>query len=124
MKTKNLFKRNDLIVIAVVAIIAVILLIPSFLKKQDLIATVYADGDIVKTINLNEVSEEYSFSPKDGVEIRVEKGTIYFSTAVCRDKLCINSGKLNKNGQTAACLPERIVISISGSKNSPDMLTY
>lgn len=121
---KKLFRKNDLIVIAVILAAALVLLIPNLSKKQSLTATVYADGEIVKTINLDEVKENYTFSPKDGTEIRVENGAIYFTSAVCRDKLCINSGKLYKNGQTAACLPERIVISISSGKNSPDMLTY
>lgn len=121
---KKLFKKNDLIVIAVILAAALIMMIPGVINKENLTATVYVDGNIVKTINLEEVKNSYTFSPKSGTEICVENGAVYFSSAVCRDKLCIHSGKLNKNGQTAACLPERIVISISSGKNSPDMLTY
>lgn len=124
MKNIKLFRKNDLIIIAAAAVIALILLIPNLIHKSNLTASVYVDGKITETIALDGVSEAYTFSPKEGTEISVEHGKIRFSSAVCRDKLCVNSGWLTKNGQTAACLPERIVISISGGKGSPDMLTY
>lgn len=124
MKERKLFRKNDLIVIAAVLLLAAILLIPSLFKKGKLVATVYVDGEIVEKIDLSSVADGYTFSPKDGTEIQVENGKIRFASAVCRDKLCVNSGWLTKNGQTAACLPERIVISVSGSESSPDALTY
>ena len=120
----KLFRKNDLIVIAAAVLAALLLLIPSLIKKDSLTATVYADGTVIKEIELDKVEAAYTFSPKDGTVIEVENGRIRFSSAVCRDKLCVGSGWLDRNGQTAACLPERIVISISGGKGSPDMLTY
>lgn len=124
MKERKLFRKSDLIVIAAVLLLAAVLLIPGLLKKEKLVATVYADGEIIETIDLSAVSDGYTFSPKDGTQIQVENGKIRFLSAVCRDKLCVNSGWLTKNGQTAACLPERIVISVSGGESSPDALTY
>lgn len=120
----KLFRRNDIIVIAVVAVIALILFIPSLLKKDKLTALIYVDGEVAEEIQLDDVAEAYTISPKNGTEIEVQNGRIRFSSAVCRDKLCVNSGWLDRNGQTAACLPERIVISIKGSGGAPDMLTY
>lgn len=124
MKDKKLFTKGDLIAAAAVVIIALLLFIPSCLKKDRLVAEVYCDGKTVEVIDLTAVKEAYTFSPKNGAEITVENGRIRFSSAVCRDKLCVNSGWLNKNGQTAACLPERIVICVKGSGAAPDMLTY
>lgn len=124
MKDKKLFAKGDLIAAAVVIIIALLLFIPGLLKKDRLVAEVYCDGETVEVIDLTAVEKAYTFSPKKGAEITVENGRIRFSSAVCRDKLCVNSGWLDKNGQTAACLPERIVICIKGSDAAPDMLTY
>ena len=120
----KLFRKNDLIIIAVTAIIALVLLIPSMLKKDRLLATVYVDGTVLEEIDLTGVEKNYTFSPKNGTEIEVENGKIRFCSADCKDKLCVKSGWLDRNGQTAACLPERIVISITGSDGTPDMLTY
>ena len=124
MKDRKLFKKGDIIIIAAVAALALVLLAPSLVKKDSLTAQIYVDGQMAEEIDLSAVSESYSFSPKDGTKIEVENGKIRFASAVCRDKLCVKSGWLDRNGQTAACLPERIVISIKGGGSAPDMLTY
>lgn len=124
MKRIKLIKKGDLLVIAVIAAIALILFIPTLSKKEYLTASVYADGKIIREIDLNAVEKTYTFSPKEGTEIEVSHCRIRFCSAVCRDRLCVSSGWLDRNGQTAACLPEKIVICIKGSDNAPDMLTY
>lgn len=120
----KLFRKNDLIIIAVVAIIALVLFVPSLIKNDSLTATIYVDGNVTDEIELNGIDKPYTFSPKNGTEIEVQNGKIRFSSAVCKDRLCVKSGWLDSNGQTAACLPERILISIKGSDGAPDMLTY
>lgn len=124
MKNIKLFRKSDLIIAAAVILLALILFIPSLMKKDVLIASVYVDGQLIKEINLNDTEKSFTFSPKAGTEITVENGKICFSSSVCRDSLCEKSGWLYKNGQTAACLPEKIVICIKGSDSAPDMLTY
>lgn len=124
MKKIKLFKKTDLIVVAVVLLIALALFIPSLFKNDRLTAEIFADGKIIETIELDEVGKAYKLTPKDGTEIEVDKGRIRFCSACCKDELCIKSGWLDKNGQTAACLPERIVISIRCGADAPDMLTY
>lgn len=124
MKNIKLFKKGDIIVIAVVILAALILLLPKLFNSDRLTATIWVDGEITQTIELDEVEKAYTITPKSGTTIEVQQGKIRFAQAVCRDKLCVNSGWLDTNGQTAACLPERIVVSISGSDGSPDMLTY
>lgn len=124
MKNIKLIKKSDLIVTACVLLVALLLLIPSLLKKDRLTATIYVDGEIYENIDLGTVTQSYTLTPKDGTEITVENGKIRFSSAVCKDKICVNCGWLDANGQTAACLPQKIVISIRGSGSAPDMLTY
>lgn len=124
MKDIKLFRKQDLAVTVVVLLLALALLIPSFLKKDTLKASIVVDGKITKEIDLSSVSQDYVFSPKSGTEIEVGKGKIRFSSACCKDGLCVNSGWLTKNGQTAACLPERVVIYLEGSDSEPDILTY
>lgn len=120
---KKLFGKADILIIISVLILSLLLFIPNLFNSNNLIATVYVDGETVEEINLNEVENTYTFSPKDGTEITVEKNRICFSVACCKDELCMKSGWLGKKGQTAACLPERVVISIKGT-NKTDMMTY
>lgn len=120
---KKLFMRADFIVILTVIILSILLFIPNLLNDSTLTAQIYVDGEVVEEINLQEVEKSYTLTPKDGTKITVEKGKICFSDAHCKDELCIKSGWLSKKGQTAACLPERVVVSIKGTDKT-DMMTY
>ena len=126
MKEIKLFKLNDLIIIGIVIVAGLAMLIPKFFSKDNLTAEIYVDGKIEYEINLNDVEEQYKINPNSNpeTEITVENGRICFSHAECKDKLCVGSGWLSSNGQTAACLPARVVINIKGNDNSVDMMTY
>ena len=122
----KLFKRTDLIIILVVLLSAAAISIPRFLNSDKLTAEVYVDGRLEETIDLSAVEKEYKLVPntEPKIEITVAKSEIYFSHAECKDKLCIKSGKLTSGGETAACLPARVVISIKSNKNKTDIMTY
>ena len=120
---KKLFGKTDFLIVISVLALSLLLLIPSFSDNSRLTAQIIVDGEVTEEIDLDAVSDAYTFSPKDGTAVTVEKGRIRFSDACCEDELCIGSGWLSAKGQTAACLPERIVIAISGTDKT-DMMTY
>lgn len=122
----KLFKRTDLIIIFAALLAAATISIPRFLNSDNLTAEVYVDGRLEEIIDLSAIEKEYTISPNSDpkVEITVGRGEIYFSHAECKDKLCIKSGKLTSGGETAACLPARVVISIKSNKNKTDIMTY
>ncbi len=120
---KKLFGKTDLLITVAVLVLSLLLFIPSLSGDTGLTAQIIVDGEITEEIDLDAVEKAYSFSPKDGTEIEVARGRLRFSDACCRDELCIASGWLSAKGQTSACLPERIVITIKGTDNT-DMMTY
>lgn len=120
---RKLFSRTDIFIIIGVIVLSFIFLIPNFFKNDELIAQVYADGEIVKEFNLSEIEEETVFCPNENVVISVRNGAIRFSSSSCKDELCVNSGWLTAKGQTAACLPQKVVITIKGAGKT-DMITY
>ncbi len=121
----KLLKKGDIIIAAAVLLAAALFAIPKLTSSDKLTAEIYVDGVLERTVDLSD-SENYSFSPKSkpNVTINVGDGAIWFSQADCKDKLCIKSGKLTSGGQTAACLPERVVVSVVSDKNKTDVMTY
>ncbi len=58
-------------------------------------------------------------------EIHIENNSVYIHDSPCPDKLCVMAGKLDRTGQWAACLPNRIFVSIEGNQDDEiDDLNY
>lgn len=120
---RKLFRQTDILIIIGVLVLGFLFFLPNLFKKDELIAQVYVDGEITEEINLSEVSKEYTFSPKEDVVISVKNKAVRFSSSSCKDDICINSGWLTSKGQSAACLPQRVVVTIKGADKT-DMITY
>lgn len=116
MKTK-LLKKGDIAVILVILVAAALFWFFRTQQTDRLEAVITVNGETVETIDLSAVKEkriiELDTDPK--VVIAAENGTIYFESAECDDKLCINCGKLSRKGDTAVCLPAKTVVTVSGS---------
>lgn len=46
----------------------------------------------------------------------IENGSVRMTAASCPDQVCVQSGPISQPGQTIVCLPNRIVIEITGEK--------
>jgi hypothetical protein len=98
-------------------------------------ATRETDGKKFAEVSVNgQVSEVFvlgenrSFSPegRPAVRIEVRDGAVGFVSSDCPDKTCIHSGFLSLRGQTAACLPNRVVVRVlaEGGKEALDSTTF
>ncbi|MDR1508432.1 MAG: NusG domain II-containing protein [Synergistaceae bacterium] len=87
-------------------------------------ADVTVDGQFVKTIMLDR-EETYSPPGRPGVQIAVRGGMIGFVRSDCPDKICVHSGFLSIPGQSAVCLPNRVVVRVaSGEEDEIDSAVY
>ena len=122
---RKLFGRFDIILIIAVLIICASFIVPNFLKKGDIVATVLYDGKTVETVNLSKNEKNYVLNI-GRCEIAVEKNEIYFKSSPCKDEICLNAGRLSKSGQFASCVPEKVTILLKGStdRSLPDVVTY
>ncbi|MER2183468.1 MAG: NusG domain II-containing protein, partial [Clostridia bacterium] len=49
----------------------------------------------------------------------IENGEAWVSEANCPDKICMGMGKISKNGEFIACLPNQVIIVVEGGEESP-----
>jgi hypothetical protein len=47
--------------------------------------------------------------------IRISGGAAWFVSSPCKNKVCIEMGKIHTAGAWAACLPNKVMISIEGT---------
>lgn len=110
---KNVFfKSKDIIIIGIIIIFAVMLYfgIRPFAKNGQR-AEILLEGKVIKTLDL---SKDAVYSPEDmDVMFEVKNGKARFVSSDCPDKICVNTGFIDKKGQTAVCLPNKLVLKIT-----------
>ncbi len=110
------FRVRDLLFIAAVLAIALtfFLLSKRDLSGSSLEAHVYIDGELVDRIVLETgVDKDYSYPVRPAVRLhQYPDRTIAVIVSDCPDKTCINTGKIGKPGAFAACVPNRVLVTI------------
>lgn len=119
--------KKRLVYLGLFALVLVLALICFYFygvkKEQGVRALIYKDGELLKTVSLENVSEAYEFEIKDGDSfnlIRVEEGRIRVVSASCPDKVCVNSGYISDGVIPIVCLPNKLVIEIEGAEAAAD----
>ena len=110
------FARGDLMLIAALLIagLAIIALL-SFTRQDGRQAVVRANGQIVTRLPLAQdarVPVEIEGSVTNVVV--VQDGAVHMEEADCPDHLCIRRGAIRYAGDSIICLPNKVVVEISG----------
>ena len=56
--------------------------------------------------------------------LEVRDGRVRFVDSPCVGRLCVHSGWLSRSGQVAACLPNGIVVEVTGGDREFDAISY
>ena len=116
-------KKRDIIFIGVLLVVALIafFVVDKFIKKDGNKVVIKVDGEIVKIVNLTDTKNIIVNGYDGGTNtVVIENGTVYMTEADCPDKICVNTGKISKIGETIVCLPHRVVVEIQGEVSQSD----
>lgn len=120
MKNSIGLKKGDAFIILFFAFLCLLLFLPPlFAGSGNVTAVIWRDGEKVREIDLSAVEKSFEIQV-NGCVLLVERGKISFASSTCRDKLCKKSGYLSKNGDTAACVPNKVVVRIENGKENFD----
>lgn len=105
-------RTGDFILAAVIILAAVSIWAYPHIKESSFAqyAEIGLSGELLKTVSLKE-DMEFAVG---GCEVRVEGGEIYIAEADCPDRVCVNTGKISRSGQSIICVPNRLSIKIAG----------
>lgn len=118
--------KGDIIIIISVIISALLI----FFITSDML--IYESDVIFVEINLNG-DIIHKLSIEDDVEILVEDNyqnlvviegnSVKVINSTCPDGVCENFGNIQKEGQTIICMPNKLIIQISGTQTEIDVIT-
>ena len=102
-------------------------IIHSQLSETAKTAQILQDGQVIQTIDLQNVKEPYEFEiiAKNGGHntIRVENGKIGIVHASCPDKICVKQGFSTNGTLPIVCLPNKLSVVIVNDNDGLDAVT-
>ncbi len=123
-------KKSDIVIISAILIISAVAWVTYHyvFGNKAAKAEIYYKSQLVETVDLTaEMDKKFSIVQNKNVVFHVSKdGGICFEESNCRDKICIHAGRLHTIGESAACLPNDIVMKIVArdkrSADDPDIM--
>ena len=114
-----------IVLIAAVALLAAAAALWLHFRHSDAaIANIYLDGECIRSIDLNKVTEPEIFTVEGEIgtnTVQVEPGRIRVSHAECPDQICVHMGWLtSEGGMPIVCLPNKLIISLDEAAAAPD----
>lgn len=120
---RSKLKWGDFVIIGVVlALAAVIAAVLALGVSGDrLYAEVWQDNTLVERVELTDSTDRTI--DLDGHNVIVLSGrTATMRSADCHDQVCVRTGTLTRAGQVAVCLPNRVVLRITGGTSEIDAI--
>lgn len=135
-QTVNYQKTARILTVCILLLAAVCAAVIFFLYREShnasrLTAEIYQNGELIKSIPLDDVTAPYTFTitGDNGCtnEIEVRPGSIGIRSASCPDKLCVRQGFIKNTLLPITCLPNHLVIRLSedgAGDQGPDIITH
>ncbi len=116
---KRSFCRFDALAASLVLALAgaVALLFYGGRSGDALTATVTRDGETLGVYALQTLSDELILTPEElgyPLTIRLTKDGAEVTESSCPTQDCLHTGKITRSGESIICLPNRLVIQLSG----------
>ena len=118
MKNKRL--RNDIILICSVIVFTLIILVAiTLINKTGSEVIIEQNSKQVAVLDLNK-DQEYNLYNGGKIcnTVIIKNGEAYMIYADCKDKICVNHNKISKNNESIICLPNKVIITVTNSKNN------
>lgn len=123
LKLFKQIKKGDISAVIIIVILCIIWFFHGGAGER-LTADIYLEGEKVQSVLLWELTQEKTVTV-GGCVILLSRDGASFINSECSDKLCEKRGMLKKAGDTMACVPERVVLSLRSDKKSDfDSVVY
>lgn len=120
---RSRLKWGDFVIVAAVLLLAAGLaaVLARGQGGELLYAEVWQDNTLVERVQLTEETDRTI--DLDGHNVIVLSGrTAAMQSADCRDQVCVRTGTLTRAGQVAVCLPNRVVLRLTGDTGEIDAI--
>ena len=110
---------DGLVVLAVVLLAGVLVFLLRPSDSSAVTAVVTLDGAVVAQYRLDQLEEPATLTLQEAsypLTIQAEQGRICIAHSDCPSQDCVRTGWISRPGQQIICLPNRLIISLSGAE--------
>lgn len=121
---RKLIGRVDILIIFLALLAPLLFFFLQSTNTDGLCAAVSVNGKVVETVSLSALQGPKQITLENGIQIEVSRDGARFLSSDCADKVCLSRGTLHKNGDAAACVPNKTVLYLTGGKKDVDVITF
>ena len=74
-----------------------------------------------ETVGRYELDKDQTIRIGEGNTCEIKEGSVRMVSADCPDKLCVKSHGISKPGESIVCLPNNVILKITGQKGDADI---
>ena len=105
-------RKNDIFLTALIIVVCVAFAVfPLLFSADGLSVLIYVDGEFFAEKSLYENSET---DVQGLMKVVIKNGEAYVEDSVCPNGSCEHSSAVSSSGESIICLPNKIIIKISG----------
>ena len=111
----SLFRKNDILILVVLLILAVagFFAFRFFKSGEGNSVLVTVDGELLGEYELEDDSMVKIEGKVGECILVIEDGMAYMNEADCPNQICVNHSPISFKGETIVCLPNRVIIEIN-----------
>ncbi len=124
--SSKIFSRTDFWFLTIVCAVLLSWIVISNISPHASKAVILVHGKIYKVVSLDK-NALFNIKWKDIhlMTVQTKNGSIRVKESTCKNKICVRTGWISKDGQSIVCVPNRVIIYTKGAKQaSYDLMTY
>ena len=108
--------------VAALAVLSAVWYYGGLESSGPLTATILHRGQVVQTVRLDRLTEELTVLVEGDYHLTVtlNKTGVRVCESDCPHQECLHTGTITRAGQSIVCLPEQVVVQLSGGGSGPD----
>lgn len=108
--------------VAALAVLSAVWYYGGLESSGPLAATILHRGQVVQTVRLDRLTEEMTVTVEGDYHLTIllDRNGVRVAESDCPGQDCVHTGTITRAGQSIVCLPEQVVVQLSGGGSGPD----
>lgn len=119
-KRKTVTVCDGIVILLFLVISVCIVVCNNVAQNEHLEIVVKKDSEIVSVLELDKIDSPYEVCVDDNFNLIIlaEDDGVSVISSECDDKVCVNTGKITRQGQSIVCLPAHVSVELQGNSDS------